>query len=513
MTLELYNTLTNRKQPFEPASPDVVRIYSCGPTVYDYAHIGNFRSFLTADVLRRTLELFGYDVLQVMNMTDVGHMVDDEDPDGAGEDKMQVAARRLLEAKKSGKLPPGSDLDPSDPYAVAGFYAGAFLRDASDLGLEVVRDADAGRVEMPRPTQYIPQMIALIEKLIERGHAYVAADGVVYFDVKSYPPYGKLSGNTLEGLRAGEGGRVDAANQSQKRHPADFMLWKPDPRHAMKWPSPWGDGYPGWHLECSAMAMDLLARETNGVIDIHTGGQDNIFPHHECEIAQTCAATGEPYFARYWIHTRFLRVEGEKMSKSKGNFYSLADMRKRGVSPAALRLELIRTHYRSHANFTFQGVRDSQRQVDRWLRLRAWLEAQASRGASGPGHLSQALAKFRDALAADLNISGALGVLSEAAASYDLQADAPAGDVAYVDELAALASMDQVIGVLDLQHEVAAEDTDVDVAAIEAKLAERKAARAGKDWAAADRIRDELLAMGIEIKDSPDGTTWSRIVQ
>jgi cysteinyl-tRNA synthetase len=513
MPLELYNTLTNRNEPFTATDSDLVRVYSCGPTVYDYAHIGNFRSFLTADVLRRTLEMLGYQVRQVMNMTDVGHMSDDDDPDGAGEDKMQVAARRLLEAKKSGTLPEGVDLDPADPYAIAGFYAEAFLADARALGLRVVADADAGRVEMPRPTAYIAQMIALVQRLIGAGHAYVAGDGVVYFDVTSFDRYGQLSGNTLDQLRAGGGGRVDEKNQSHKRHPADFMLWKPDPSHVMRWPSPWGEGYPGWHLECSAMALTLLGGDTNGVIDIHTGGQDNIFPHHECEIAQTCAATGEGYFARYWVHTRFLRVEGEKMSKSKGNVYTLADLLKRGASPAAVRLELIRTHYRSHANFTFQGLRDAQRQVDRWARLRDWMRDAAALGAAGPGHLRAALPGFQDALQRDLNISGALGQLSEAAGRYDLQGLPPAGAVPYTNELAALAIMDGVVGVLDLEREASVEASDLDVPAIAAKLAERDQARARRDWATADRIRDELLALDIAIKDSPAGTTWTRVLK
>ena len=236
MTLRLYNTLSKKEEDFIPLDPEGKRVtfYSCGPTVYDYAHIGNFRSFLVADVLRRTLELLDYDVTHVMNITDVGHMTDDEVADGAGEDKMQVAARRIQEAKKSGKLPPDVDIDPNDPYAVADFYAEEFLTDARTLGLKVAFEEQEHPELMPRPTQYIRQMIDLVQTLVDNGHAYVAEDGAVYFDVQSFPDYGRLSGNTLEALRAGSGGRVDDATQAMKKHPADFLLWKPDPSHIMK---------------------------------------------------------------------------------------------------------------------------------------------------------------------------------------------------------------------------------------------------------------------------------------
>ncbi|NBU42096.1 MAG: hypothetical protein EBS51_15120, partial [Planctomycetia bacterium] len=247
-----------------PAGP--VTFYSCGPTVYDDAHIGNFRSFLNADVLRRTIELTGVPVRHVMNITDVGHMTDDAQADGGGEDKMAVAGRRLLEAKKAGTLPAGASIDPNDPLAIADFYATRFLEDARHLGLKVAIEAERDPSLMPRPTRWVPQMIAMVQGLIDRGHAYVARDGVVYFDVRSFPDYGKLSGNTLDALREGEGGRVSAENQAAKRHPADFMLWKPDAKHLMKWDSPWGAGYPGWHLECSAMAAGLLGEQ----IDLHS---------------------------------------------------------------------------------------------------------------------------------------------------------------------------------------------------------------------------------------------------
>jgi cysteinyl-tRNA synthetase len=515
MTLRLYNTLTNREEEFRPLGPagKVVTFYSCGPTVYDYAHIGNFRSFLNADVLRRTLELLGYKVRHVMNITDVGHMTEDELADGAGEDKMELAARRLLEAKKSGTLPPdAADIDPKDPYAVAGFYTDAFIEDARKLGLKIAFDIETQPELMPRATQYVPRMIEMVESLIEKGHAYIASDGAVYFDVQSFAEYGRLSGNTPDRIRAGEGGRVSETTQAVKKHPADFMLWKPDPKHIMRWPSPWGAGYPGWHLECSVMAQSLLGP----VIDIHSGGEDNIFPHHECEIAQSCSATGESHFARYWFHTRFLIVEGEKMSKSRGNFFTVRDLLARGATPAAIRLEIIRTHYRSNANFTFQGLRDSQRMIDRWSRLEEWLRSKEPtsrdrKGADAPeGPLASALPAFIEAVASDLNIAGALGVLNEAAAKHTMNSDDARS--AHQRELDALRAMNSVLGVLDLQGEATVQD-DPQKALIELKVAERNAARAAKDFKRADAIRDELLDLGIEIKDGPQGTTWSRMVR
>lgn len=515
-TLRLYNSLTNQEEDFVPLDPDgkVVRFYTCGPTVYDYAHIGNFRSFLIADVLRRTLELIGFEVHQVMNMTDVGHMTDDDVADGGGEDKMEQASKRLAEAKKSGKLPEGVDIDPGNPYAIADFYAHAFVHDAETLGLRIIADAKTRPELMPRPTQYIESMVRLIERLIEKGNAYVGSDGVVYFSVQSFPAYGQLSGNTPDQIRSGQGGRVDESTQQLKRHPADFMLWKPDDRHLMRWPSPWGEGYPGWHVECSVMAIDLLGEHTNGVIDIHSGGEDNIFPHHECEIAQSCAATGEQHFARYWFHGRFLIVEGEKMSKSKGNFFTVQDVLDRGASAAAIRLELIRSHYRSQADFSRQGLEAQQKRIDKWARLEAWLSQHAAAPLDGPGPLRRALDVFKATICNDVNVSGAIGVLDEACKGHDVTSDPPAaaGTTTYADELEALRSMDHVLGVLDLAHEAPTTDDD-DSARIDALIEARRAARAGKDFAEADRIRDELAAMGIEIKDGAEGTTWRRVVQ
>lgn len=513
MPLRLHNTLTRRTEPLVPIDPGNVTFYTCGPTVYDDAHIGNFRSFLAADVLRRWIEsplceLTGPDgsplpgprrVTHVMNITDVGHMTDDEDPSGAGEDKMQQAARRLLEAKKSGKLPPGAKIDPTDPYAIAEFYAQRFLEDARMLGLKVAMEAEKDASLMPRPTQRIGAMIAMIEQLIARGCAYAVGEPgrqTVYFDVQAFPRYGQLSGNTPDTVRAGAGGRVSDAAQSEKRHPADFMLWKADPSHVMKWPSPWGEGYPGWHIECSVMARERLGDE----IDLHSGGEDNIFPHHECEIAQSCCATGRELFARHWFHARHLFVEGAKMSKSKGNFYTARDLFARGVEPAALRLELIRTHYRSNANFTMQGLTDSARMADRWRRF---TENAAGDPAESQAARDDARAAFTEAMNDDLNVAAAIAEVNKFIGAVPSPSPADA-------EL--MRQFDQVLAVLD-RPRLGTARTEIGVftgglapdPAVIAKLEERAAARKAKDFARSDAIRDELLKMGYAIKDVAGG--------
>lgn len=534
MPLRLHNTLTKRVEEFVPRDPARVTFYTCGPTVYDDAHIGNFRSFLAADLLRRFLESPLCEVLDarggahrgprrvvhVMNITDVGHMTDDAEGGEHGEDRMAVAGRRLAEAKKSGKIPAGVEIDPNDPYQIAKFYEGRFLEDARKLGLKVSLEALKDPTLHPKATQNIEGMKALIARLIAGGHAYVVgAPGsrVVYFDVRSFPTYGRLSGNTLEALKEGEGGRISEANQAGKRHPADFLLWKEDASHIMKWESPWGTGYPGWHIECSVMSAGRLMGDGRPLplstlstlslpdgqplIDLHSGGEDNIFPHHECEIAQSCCAfnaePGKGSFATMWFHPRFLLVEGTKMSKSKGNFFTARDLFARGIEPAALRLELVKTHYRSNANFTEQGLKDSQRMVDRWRRV-----AEAGEG----GTVDQAapvLAEFARALHDDLNIAGAIAAINTWVGSL---ASPTASDAA------TMRLLDGVLGVLGLERATATR-SDIGVFApgvapdpkVEDLLRRRRDARAAKDFKASDAIREELAAMGYTIKDVPGG--------
>ena len=503
-TLHLHNTLTGRLEPLKPVDPSgPIRFYTCGPTVYDFAHIGNFRAFLAADVLRRVLELLGHDVRHVMNITDVGHMTDDASADGGGEDKMAVAARRLAEASAAGDLDDGDVVDATEPHSIADWYADAFLEDARCLGLKVAEDVRDDPTLMPRPTQYVEQMIDMVQTLMDKGHAYVGSDGVVYFDVQSFPDYGALSGNRIDALRSGEGGRVDMATQSIKRHPADFMVWKPDAQHLMRWPSPWGEGYPGWHLECSVMAKALFG----DIIDLHSGGEDNIFPHHECEIAQTRGVTDCDHFARIWVHVRHLMVDGEKMSKSAGTFFTVRDLLDKGATPAAIRLELIRTHYRANANFTMQGLRDCGRMVDRLCRLRDALERGDCDAFDGDGPLVKAVDGFEEAVADDLNLAGGIGVLNEAAGRHGPGSGGSAEQAAA--ELAALLRMDSVLGVLDRNTVMGDADDD---ASIDAMVDARNRARHDKNWAEADRLRDELLDMGVEIMDGGGDTTWRRVV-
>ena len=529
MPLQLYNTLTRTVEPFVPADPACVTFYTCGPTVYDDAHIGNFRSFLAADLLRRWIEsplcelandqrpeaarANGRRVVHVMNITDVGHMTDDDTADGAGEDKMQAAERRLLESKKSGTAHAGAaaEVDPRDPRSIADFYASRFIEDATKLGLKVAIEAAKDPTLLPRATHNVPGMIAMIERLIERGFAYQAGDAV-YFDVEKFSSYGRLSGNSLDELRGGAGGRVSAENQASKRHPADFLLWKADATHLMKWDSPWGAGYPGWHIECSVMSLGRLVpgglervfAQTGAAgggafeIDLHSGGEDNIFPHHECERAQSCACTGSERFARHWFHARFLLVEGEKMSKSKGNFFTARDLFAKGHEPAAVRLELIKTHYRANANFTEQGLKDSARMVERWRRVVATGEA-SDRAGSRP---CSVLADVADAMMDDLNIAGALGALNRWAGSLEAPTRADAE---------ALREIDAVLGVLGLAQ-AAATQTEIALftgvepsAEVESLLAERRDAKKAKDFARADAIRDQLAARGLAIKDVAGG--------
>ena len=495
--LRLYNTLTHSIEEFAPLTPPLVRMYTCGLTVYDFGHIGNFRSFLFSDVLRRLLELRGLEVMHVMNITDVGHMTEDELADGAGEDKMAVGAQRLREAKKQGQAHAAAVANPDDPYEVARFYTNAFLEDARKLGLKVAGEYPQ---HMPAATQNVDAMLALIRRLIDNGHAYVGGDGAVYYAVESFPEYGRLSGNTLENLRGGAGGRVTGENQAAKRHPADFLLWKPDAKHVMRWPSEFGEGYPGWHIECSAMAMRHLGAE---VIDIHTGGEDNIFPHHECEIAQTCGATGNPLFARFWLHGRHLMVNGEKMSKSKRNFFTVRDVLEgratgREVHPAVLRYELIKTHYRASSNFTPQGLQDSGKAVTRLQRLHETARSAVEGDAAGEVPLDHpVVARFISALSDDLNMSAGLAVVFE----WLNDLGETVGDPR--ETLGVLARIDTVLGVLSAPGAAATDRITEDVITLARQIDE---ARAGRDFAKADALRQRLLDAGYKVLTTKEGT-------
>ncbi len=505
MKTQFYNSLTNQLEEFKSLEPGLVHMYSCGPTVYDFAHIGNFRSFLFGDLLRRTLELLGYQVNHVMNITDVGHMVEGE------ADKMMEAANRVKENKKSGRVPDGAIDDPSDPYQIAEYYTKAFMEDSRRLSYKVAYEYPQ---HVPRATQHIQDMQDMIQKLIDKGHAYIAQDGVVYYSVESFPDYGRLSGNTLEKIQSGAGGRVSDANQTMKKHPGDFMLWKADDQHIMKWDSPWGTGYPGWHIECSVMAREVLGRD---VIDIHTGGEDLIFPHHECEIAQSCGATGESNFANFWIHARFLFVEGEKMSKSKGNFYTARDVFEgkvlvdgkpcgQKVHPAVLRLELIKSHYRDNMNFTWKGLEDSKKTINRLMNFRKDLETKAG-GKSDDIDLAHPVIKqFAEALADDLNISAALAVMHTWIKGEHPNARESLGVLKKMNSVLSIAPINE--GIEGAIEEVAqSEDGGMTVEEALKRCREMDAAKKNKDYETSDLIRKELLEAGFEVQQTSEGST------
>ncbi len=493
LDIQLYNSLTRRTEAFVPLSAPKVTMYSCGPTVYDFAHIGNFRTFLFSDLVRRFLEMVGYDVAHVMNITDVGHMTEDDLADGGGQDKMELAAGRIKEDKKAGRVPEGEVQNPDDPYQIAQYYTQKFLDDAKKLGLKVAAEYPA---QMPHATNCIELMQQMIQTLLDNGHAYIATDGVVYYSVESFPDYGQLSGNTLDHLQGGAGGRVSSQNTAHKKHPADFLLWKPDEKHLMKWDSPWGKGYPGWHIECSAMAKACLSSD---IIDLHTGGEDLTFPHHECEIAQSRGSSGESTYARHWLHARFLLVDGQKMSKSKGSFYTARDVFEgrvtgRPVHPSVLRYELMRTHYRSNLNFTAQSLSEAGHAVERFTRFARQAQADAT-GTEVTLYLSHPmLDAFTAALADDLNISGAMGALF--GWINDHKDDSPV-------VWAACCEVDKVLGLL--------ESTDIDSHAdssfdAQAHCKQLDAARVAKDYAQADTLRQQLIEAGYKVQTTPGGS-------
>ncbi len=377
--LYLYNTLTRKKEKFTPIVPGKVGMYTCGPTVYQYATIGNMRSYVFADVLRRVLEYNGLSVKMVMNITDVGHLVSDADE---GEDKMLVAVGR---EKKT-------------PWEIARFYADAFMKDASLLNIK--------RPDLVTPaTEHIGEMLDMVVELVEKGYAYETSDGI-YFDISKFPDYGQLSGINLEDQLAGA--RVE--ENPEKRHHADFALWKKAPKeHIMQWESPWGMGYPGWHIECSAMGRKYLGEQ----FDIHTGGVDHIPVHHENEIAQSQSCTGK-IPANYWMHGEFLLVDGGRMGKSLGNTYTVSDLVTKGFEPLAFRYFCFSAHYRSHLNFTWPALESAQSGLRSLRTLVQKSSQEAEKAGSG-----EDVERFREAFLAavndDLNMPKAVAVLWEAA--------------------------------------------------------------------------------------------------
>ena len=473
MSLKVYNTATRSVDEFEPLEQGRVRVYACGPTIYDHAHIGNFRSFLFFDLVHRYLEWCDYEVCFVMNLTDV-------------DDKVIEAASRERVSLEEHTRPFGE----------------VFLADSTVLG---IRPADV----YPRAPRYIDRMVDFIKRLVASENAYSADDGAVYFAIDSFSAYGKLKGIDTSTLKVGA--RVDH-DEYDKEDARDFALWKSateeDETVGAAWDSPWGRGRPGWHLECSVMSVT----ELGDTLDMHLGGEDLIFPHHENEIAQSEAATGQP-FVRNWLHVKHLFVEGQKMSKSLGNFVTLRELLDEGYDPASIRHLLISSHYRGELNFTRQGLQASASAVQRLLDFEHRLEEvpinDLAEESQLPDLARSALDSFKMAMDNDFNSADALAAIfilvSEVNAELDLR---PAVIGADRDQaLNALRSMDGVLGLLEVAHTSRVVDDEV-TAWVERKLEERANARANGEYAAADVIRKELEERGILVEDGPAGTRW-----
>jgi cysteinyl-tRNA synthetase len=481
--LKLYNTLTKNIDKFTPLNKKVVTVYSCGPTVYDYAHIGNFRTYVMTDVLVRTLQYNGFSTKFVMNITDVGHLVSDSD---AGEDKMEKGARR--EGKSA--------------WDIAKFFTDAFLSDSKKMGL---LEPDV----RPKPTEHIPEQIVMVQTLLDKGFAYTIDDGI-YFDTGKFAEYGKLTGQNLEELK--EGARVEV--NPQKKNPNDFAVWKfsypkgrgfdpsiddPAKRRQMEWSSPFGLGFPGWHIECSAMSKKYLGDQ----IDIHAGGADLIPIHHTNEIAQSEAASGKSPFVRYWIHGQFIMVDGEKMSKSKGNFYRLSDIEAKGYEPMALRYLYLSAHYRSFLNFTWEGITGASAALSELQKQVAALKSAGNKRSALSEEkmekVTELSKKFTDAIENDLNMPQALAVLWEA-----LKSNIPSPD-----KLELVLDFNRVLG-LTLESEEIPKQNMVDAATMPVEYKkffdDRQKYRAQKEFDKADSARKKLEAAGYILEDTPDGT-------
>ncbi|HSJ24590.1 MAG TPA: cysteine--tRNA ligase [Longimicrobiales bacterium] len=483
MPIRFHNTLTRRLDEFSPIAPPRVGVYACGPTVYRPPHIGNFRTFVFNDLVHRFLEWKGFDVTFVMNLTDV-------------EDKIIAEAEQL-----------GVTIGD-----VTGPMIEAFFNDLNTLG---IRPAD----QYPRATDHIQDMADIIRRLEDNGHAYATADGSVYFDISSFQNYGRLARIEQAEIRSGAGlaaraGGIDA-DEYEKADARDFALWKTakdvDRRVGAAWDTPWGQGRPGWHIECSAMSMAALGE----TFDIHTGGEDLVFPHHEDEIAQSEGATGKP-FVRYWLHVKHLLVNGEKMSKSKGNVFTIRELLDRGHAASAIRYLLISAQYRKELNFSFDGLETARNAIQRILDFEARLDDVATAADAPlsplPGIAGHALNDFESALDDDLNTPNALAALfnfvREANAQLDRDLPVPLQDVNAAR--AALRRMDEVLGFIELARTERGSVSPELATWVEDMIRQRQEARQRRDFAAADRIRDEIAAAGIAVEDTPQGPRWKR---
>lgn len=472
MALELYNTLTGKKETFQPLEPGKARVYVCGVTVYDLTHIGHARSLVVFDVLYRYLKFLGYEVTFVRNFTDI-------------DDKIIARANEEGVSYRE----------------IADRYIHEFYVDTDPLGLE-------RPTHEPKATDHIPEMIEAVKRLVEKGHAYVV-DGDVYFDVASFPGYGKLSGRSLKDMMAGA--RVEP--DPRKRNPFDFALWKASKPGEPAWDSPWGKGRPGWHLECSVMSQKYLGE----TLDVHGGGQDLIFPHHENEIAQSEALTGKP-FARYWVHNGFVQIRGEKMSKSLGNIVTLKEILV-VFHPEALRLFLLGRHYRSPVDYEPERLREAQRSLERLygtLERAKEAEGGSERGWEKVMELAESLpGRFREAMDDDLNTPRALAPLFELAREINrIKGAMPVPVAERVEE--ALEPYQRVLGILredpkgffEGKRRRALAQKGISLQELERLIEERDRARKAKDWQKADEIRERLRGWGIRLMDTPEGTRW-----
>ena len=459
--MKLYNTLTRKKEEFAPLNGKTVRMYSCGPTVYNFAHIGNMRTYIFMDILRRTLRYEGYKVKGVMNITDEGHLLSDADE---GEDKMEKAAK---EQRKS-------------PYEIADFYTKVFFDDLKKLNI--------GKPELtPKATEHIREMLDFVYALCEKGYGYETSDGI-YFDISKFPAYGQLSGINLEDQKAGA--RVEV--NDEKRSPFDFAIWKKAPKeHIMQWDSRWGKGYPGWHIECSAMSKKYLGE----VFDIHTGGVDHIPIHHENEIAQSYGYSGKNP-AKFWMHGEFMLVNNGKMSKKLGNTYLVSQLEEMGYSPMCFRYFCLNTHYRKKLNFTFEGMDGAKTAYARLCALVA--KHREGENDVSDEKLAAYRKEFEEDVTDDLNVPGAMGVL------WTMLKE-PASRKIYALAL----EMDKVFG-LKLDEAKAEEVKEEFPAEITAIANERAAARAAKDWGKSDELRAKLDELGYAVKDTKEGYTLTR---
>ncbi|MBI2129137.1 cysteine--tRNA ligase [Candidatus Woesearchaeota archaeon] len=467
MPLKLFNTSTRKKEIFRPISKKEVGIYSCGLTVYDYGHIGNFRAFLTADILRRYFEYKGFRVKQVMNFTDV----DDKTIKGSQKE--------------------GTTLD---EFTVK--YKKIFFEDLETLNIEKAE-------YYPEATKHIREMVELVKALLKKGHAYKGEDGSVYYDISTFKDYGKFAHIKVEELKAGARVKQD---EYAKEEASDFVLWKAWDEHDgnVYWQTELGKGRPGWHLECSAMSMKYLGK----TFDIHTGGIDLVFPHHQNEIAQSEGSTGKK-FVNYWLHNEWLLVEGKKMSKSLGNFYTLRDVISKGYKPKAIRYLLISNHYRQQLNFTFDELKAAESTVEKFrdfvLSLKDHKEVKKESSKKAKNLIKRAKTEFESAMDDDLNISVALASLFDFMREINiLLANREISEKDAKDALDFIFSADKVLGIMEEKEEALP-------SAVKKLIDERETARKNKNWAEADRIRAELLKKGIQLMDTPEGVRWKKI--